>query len=138
MSLNINQTILSISADFSTMKFLEFPISLRQLDLKYFEFSRQNHIFPPATHCLKIRYSKCRIWISEFWHFPPIFVLLKLTCLVTLPDRKLQVFKYSPKWTIFGIFNLLLSIQNVNVAGFARNVVWDFFCDFQTLCLKSF
>ena len=41
----------------------------------------------------------------EFWHFPPIFVLLKLTCLVTLFDRKLQVFKNSPKWTIFGIFN---------------------------------
>ena len=44
---------------------------------------------------------KCRIWIFEFWHFPPIFVLLKLTCLVTLFDRKLQVFKNSPKWTIF-------------------------------------
>ena len=25
----------------------------------------------------------------EFWHFPPIFDLLKLTCLVTLFDRKL-------------------------------------------------
>ena len=48
---------------------------------------------------------KCRIWIFEFWHFPPISVLLKLTCLVTLFDRKLQVFKNSPKWTIFGIFN---------------------------------
>ena len=43
--------------------------------------------------------------VFEFWHFPPIFVLLKLTCLVTLFDRKLQVFKISPKWTIFGIFN---------------------------------
>ena len=50
-------------------------------------------------------YSKCRISIFECWHFPPIFVLLKLTCLVTLFDRKLQVFKNSPKWTIFGIFN---------------------------------
>ena len=29
----------------------------------------------------------------EFWHFPPGFVLLKLTCLVTLFDRKLHVFK---------------------------------------------
>ena len=34
----------------------------------------------------------------------------------------------------FGIFNELLSTQNVNVARFARNVEWDFFCDFQTLC----
>ena len=32
----------------------------------------------------------------EFWHFPPIFVQLKLTCLVTLFDRKLQFFKNSP------------------------------------------
>ena len=50
-------------------------------------------------------YSKCRICFFEFWHFPPIFVLLKLTCLVTLFDRKLQVFKNSQKWTIFDIIN---------------------------------
>ena len=37
-------------------------------------------------------YWKCRIWIFEFWHFLPIFVPLKLTCLVILFDRKLQVF----------------------------------------------
>ena len=47
-------------------------------------------------------YSKCRNWIFQFWHFPPIFVLLKLTCLVTLFDRKLQVFKNSSKLIIFG------------------------------------
>ena len=33
---------------------------------------------------------KCRIWSFEWWHFPPFFVLLKVTCLVTLFDRKLQ------------------------------------------------
>ena len=27
-----------------------------------------------------------------------------------------------------------MSIQNVNVARYARNVEWDFFCDFQTPC----
>ena len=48
-----------------------------------------------GTHCLKITQNVA----------VPIFVLLKLTCLVTLFDRKLQVFKNSPKWTIFGIFN---------------------------------
>ena len=57
-----------------------------------------------------------------FAFFPLIFAQLKVTCLVTLFDRKLQVFKNSPKWTIFGIFNELLSTQNVNVARFARNV----------------
>ena len=34
----------------------------------------------------------------EFWQLSPIFVLLKLTCLVTLFDRKLQIFKNLPKW----------------------------------------
>ena len=48
--------------------------------------------------------------VEFFWHFPPIFVPLKLTCLVTLFDRKLQVFKNFSKWTIFGVFNELLSI----------------------------
>ena len=33
-------------------------------------------------------------------------------------------------WPFFGIF----SNVDVNVARFARNVDWDFFCDFQTLC----
>ena len=69
----------------------------------------------------------------EFWHFPPIFVLLKLTCLVTLFDRKLQVFENPPNWTIFGIFPYLLSTQHVNLDRFARNAEWDFFCHFQTL-----
>ena len=45
------------------------------------------------------------------------------------------VFKNSPKWTIFGDFDKLLSTQNVNVARFARNVEWYFFfCDFQAPC----
>ena len=43
-----------------------------------------------------------------------------------------------PKLTIFGIFNELLSTQNVNVARFARNIEWDFFCDFQTPWQKTF
>ena len=42
-------------------------------------------------------------------------------------------FKNSPKWTIFAIFNYLLSTQNGNVARFARNVEFDFYGDFQTL-----
>ena len=53
------------------------------------------------SHCLKIAQNVT----FEFGHFPPIFVLLKLTCLLILFDRKLQVFKNSPKWNIFGILN---------------------------------
>ena len=34
-------------------------------------------------------------------------------------------------------FNQLLSTKNVNVARYARNVEWDFFCDFQTLCIST-
>ena len=42
---------------------------------------------------------------SNFWHFSPIFVLSKLSCLETMSDFKIQV---------------------------SKNVEWDFFCDFQT------
>ena len=40
------------------------------------------------SHCLKITQNVAFEFLT-FWHFPPIFVLLKLTCLVTLFDRKL-------------------------------------------------
>ena len=66
-------------------------------------FGAKNSKFPIAILFLHIVWKLLKIF--QFWHFPPIFVLLKLTCLVTLFDRKLQVFKNSPKWTIFGIFN---------------------------------
>ena len=46
-------------------------------------------------------YPKCRISISIILAFSPFFVLLKLNCLVTPVDRKLQVLKKSPKYTIF-------------------------------------
>ena len=38
-------------------------------------------------------YSKCLIWIFQFGHSLPIFVPIKLTCLVKLFDGKLWVFK---------------------------------------------
>ena len=41
-------------------------------------------------------------------------------------------FSILSKWTIFAIFNELLSTKNVSKARFARNVGCDFFCDFQT------
>ena len=74
---------------------------------------------------------KCRIIIFQFWHFPLIFALLKVTCLVTVFDRKLQLLN-SPKLAIFGVFKQLLSTQNVNVARFARNVECDIFLWFST------
>ena len=43
-----------------------------------------------TSHCLKIA-QKSRILIFHFWHFPPIFVKTKVTCLVTLFYRKLYV-----------------------------------------------
>ena len=43
-------------------------------------------------------------------------------------------FQKHAKIDYFGIFDWLLSTQNVNVARFARNVECNFFSDFQTLC----
>ena len=61
--------------------------------------------------------SKCPISRFVFCHFLPIFILLKV---VTLFDRKLQVFKNSPQMDHFKL------TQNVNVARFARNIECDF------------
>ena len=49
-----------------------------------------------------------------------------LSYLVTL----IQVLENSPKWSIFGIFNELLSTQNVDVARFARNDEFRYFLAF--------
>ena len=51
---------------------------------------------------------------------------------MALLDHKLQVFQNSPKLTIFGIFDKLMSTKNVHGARFACNVEWDFFYYFQT------
>ena len=52
---------------------------------------RSNLRLASSAHCLKITKNVA----FEFWHFSPFLVLLKLTCLVTLFDRKLQCFKNS-------------------------------------------
>ena len=70
----------------------------------------------------------------EFWHFPPIFILLILTCLVTLFDLKLKGFQKLATMDNFWRFWLTF-VRSKCVARFARNVEWDFFCDFQTPCL---
>ena len=49
--------------------------------------------------------SKCRIWIFEFWHFPPIFVLFKTDLSGNTVWPQASGFQNPPKWTIFGIFN---------------------------------
>ena len=73
------------------------------------------------------------IWIFGIFH--QFLTYLKLTWrLVTLFDYHLQVFKNFPNWPIFLYFWWTFFTQNVNVVRFARNVEWDFFCDFQTLC----
>ena len=80
---------------------------------------------------------KSQFEFLAIWHFLSIFFLIKVTCLVPLFDRKLQVSKNTPKWIILGNFDELLATQNVNLARFARNVEWDFLRDFQTQCLNS-
>ena len=76
-------------------------------------------------------HSKCPIFDFSTLVFSTNFCPIKSDMF----DRKLQVFKNSPKLTNVGILNQLLATQNVNVARFARNFECDFFSDFQTLCL---
>ena len=83
--------------------------------------------YPPFHNVWKLQ--KCCISISEFGIFQQVLSAKIDLSGVTLFDRKIQVFKKSPKLTFFGIFYELLSTQNVNVARFAPNVEWliDFF-----------
>ena len=97
-------------------------------------FVSKSITFPPHSCIVFENHSKCLIWVFQFRHFPLIFVLLRMTCLLTLFDRKLQIFRIFNKSTFLGIFNDLLSTQNANVIRFARKVEWYFFCNFQPPC----
>ena len=66
------------------------------------------------------KYPKCCIWIFILWQLCLSF-RLSLSCQIG---------------PFLAFFNELLSTQNVNVARFARNVEWDFFCDFRTPCTR--
>ena len=76
---------------------------------------------------------KCPIWVFQFCHFPLILVLLKVNCLVTLFDLKYQVFKNSPKVTIFGIFNELIVHSKCKRSSLRSQCSMRLFSDFQTL-----
>ena len=67
-----------------------------------YAFSLTLCTFLNFPQCLKITQNVAFIFF--FWHFPSIFILLKVICRVTLFDRKLQVYTKSPKLTIFGLF----------------------------------
>ena len=58
------------------------------------EFTQLGEFNLSKPHCLKITQN------ASFCHFPPIFVQLKMICLVTLFDRNFN------KVTIFAIFGL--------------------------------
>ena len=76
-----------------------------------------------------------KFFIFQFWHFPPILVLFKVTCLVPLIDHKHQFFSKTRQINHFWHFlNELLFTQNVNEARFARNVECDFWSYFHTMC----
>ena len=75
------------------------------------------------SQCLKIT-QNVALQFFLFWHFPPIFVQLKLTCLVTLFDCKLQVFKNSSKWTIFGISDFVSSKRKLSSCNETFTVIF--------------
>ena len=63
---------------------------------------------------------KCSIF--EFWHFSPIFVLLKSDLSGTNVWLQASDSKSRQIGPLTGIFNELLCTKNVKVARFARNV----------------
>ena len=89
------------------MEFNRFRASEKEVNKlqNSFQLYKATPLFRPRTHVL-----------LEFWHIPPIFVQIRLECLVILFDRNLQLAIF------FSIFNELMFTQYVNVARFARNV----------------
>ena len=74
---------------------------------------------------LKNQVFKIFRFFFHFWHIQPIFVLLKVSRLATLFDRKL--FKFSntcQNGPFFGIFYQFLSSQYVNFARFKIFEFW--------------
>ena len=69
----------------------------------------------------------------QLCHFPSIFVIIKLACLVTLFDRQLQVFPTPPNGLFWAFGRKFWPLKNVNRARFARHVEWYFFGEIQTL-----
>ena len=57
-----------------------------------FEFLNFLHIFVLSKVTYLVTLFTQNV-VFEFWHFPPIFVLLKVTCLVTLFDRAILMFQ---------------------------------------------
>ena len=92
-------------------------------------------IFQPIT--VFENHKKCRIWILTISiNFCPFRNDLSGNTVRPQASGFQKLAKIDP----FGIFNELLSTQNVNVARFARNVDRDFFYDFLTLwslCFKT-
>ena len=76
-------------------QFSVYGFSLKDRD---FQQKKTRLIFTytaPMAHCFVLKLLKMSHLVWEFWNFPTIFVQLKLTCLVTLFDRKLHFFKNS-------------------------------------------
>ena len=77
-------------------------------------------------------YSKCRIFEFSILASLTNFCLIKSSLSGNNDWPSASSFQKLFKVITFGIFNQFLATQNVNVTRFARNVEWDFLCDFQT------
>ena len=74
---------------------------------------------------------------SHFVPFPPIFCLLKMTCLVTLFDRKLQVFQKLAKINHFRHFQWTFVHSKCKSSSLRFNIKWDIFLWFSnSVCFK--
>ena len=78
-----------------------------------------------TTSTMFVNYTKCRIWIFQFRHFP----LLKVTCLVTLFVCKLQDFD---KMDNFWHFKLTFVHSKCKCSSLRSPSWMRFFYDFQT------
>ena len=82
-----------------------------------------------------LKFAKAQETITPLWHSCHRFKFQFTTNSAVVHSVWKMPKKVAFEFSNFGIFNELLSTQFVNVI-FARNIKWDFFCDFQTLCSR--
>ena len=86
----------------------------------------------PYVYTLFENYSKCRIWIFFILAFPTNFCPIKTDLSGNTFWPQASGFQKLDHGPFLAFLINFCSIQTVNVARFARNVEWYFFCDFQT------
>ena len=107
--------------------------------METFPFSQRNSIY------IRMHWGKnCKRKTTRDTHHFEAFHIWHIVHTVSKLIKNVSFIKYYKRYISVNWMNLdskstqtQLKTQIVNVARFARNIEWDFLCDFQTLCYSG-